>query len=86
MIREVKREDIGECLNIIRQSFITVADEFGFTPANAPRFTAFATTEDRLIWQMDNENMWYASTLELIHQIILSATSSDGVLARKPKS
>ena len=56
MIREVKREDIGECLNIIRQSFITVADEFGFTPENAPRFTAFATTEDRLIWQMDNEN------------------------------
>jgi len=56
MIREVKREDIGDCVNIIRQSFITVADEFGFTPANAPRFTAFATTEDRLIWQMDNEN------------------------------
>lgn len=27
MIREVRREDIGECLNIIRQSFITVADE-----------------------------------------------------------
>ena len=56
MIREVKREDIGDCVNIIRQSFITVADEFGFTPENAPRFTAFATTEDRLIWQMDNEN------------------------------
>ena len=33
-----------------------MADEFGFTPENAPRFTAFATTEDRLIWQMDNEN------------------------------
>ena len=52
MIREVKREDIRDCVNIIRQSFITVADEFGFTPENAPRFTAFATTEDRLIWQM----------------------------------
>ncbi len=56
MIREAKREDIGTCVEIIRQSFKTVADEFGFTPDNASRFTAFATTEDRLSWQMDNEN------------------------------
>lgn len=56
MIREVKKEDIRTCVEIIRQSFKTVADEFGFTPDNAARFTAFATTEDRLSWQMDNEN------------------------------
>lgn len=56
MIREVKREDIRTCVEVIRQSFKTVADEFGFTPDNAARFTAFATTEDRLSWQMDNEN------------------------------
>lgn len=56
MIREVKREDIRTCVEIIRQSFKTVADEFGFTPDNSARFTAFATTEDRLSWQMDNEN------------------------------
>ncbi len=56
MIREVKREDIPACVNIIRSSFKTVADEFGFNEENAPRFTAFATTEERLIWQMDNEN------------------------------
>ena len=56
MIREVKREDIPACVNIIKASFKTVADEFGFTEENAPRFTAFATTEERLIWQMDNEN------------------------------
>ena len=35
---------------------MTVAKEFGFTEENAPYFTAFATTEDKLIWQMDNEN------------------------------
>ena len=56
MIREAKREDIRTCVEIIRQSFKTVADEFGFTPDNAARFTAFATTEDRLSWHMDNEN------------------------------
>ena len=55
MIREVKRDDIPVCVDIIRKSFETVADEFGFTIDNAPRFTAFATTEDRLYWQMDNE-------------------------------
>ena len=55
MIREVKRNDVPECVKIIKKSFMTVADEFGFTIENAPRFTAFATTEDRLYWQMDNE-------------------------------
>ena len=49
MIREVKRDDIPVCVDIIRKSFETVADEFGFTIDNAPRFTAFATTED-MVW------------------------------------
>ena len=55
MIKEVTRDDIPVCVDIIRKSFKTVADEFGFTIDNAPRFTAFATTEERLYWQMDNE-------------------------------
>ena len=55
MIREAKRDDVPVCVDIIRKSFKTVADEFGFTIENAPRFTAFATTEERLHWQMDNE-------------------------------
>jgi ribosomal protein S18 acetylase RimI-like enzyme len=56
MIREVRREDIPACVNIIKQSFRTVADDFGFTEKNAPRFTAFATTEERLLWQMESEH------------------------------
>ena len=56
MIREVKREELSVCADLIRKSFQTVADEFGFTRENAPRFTAFATTEERLIWQMDGEH------------------------------
>lgn len=56
MIREVKREDIPACVDLIKKSFMTVANELGFTVVNAPRFTAFATTSDRLYWQMDNEN------------------------------
>ena len=56
MIREVKREEIPECVSLIKKAFLTVADEFGFTEENAPRFTAFATTEERLMWHMDGEH------------------------------
>ena len=56
MIREVKREEIPECVSLIKMAFLTVADEFGFTEENAPRFTAFATNEERLLWQMNGEH------------------------------
>ncbi len=56
MIRKVKREELSACADLIRKSFQTVADGFGFTRENAPRFTAFATTEERLLWHMDGEH------------------------------
>ena len=57
MIRKAERADLPECVRVIRNSFQTVADEFGFTGENAPRFTAFATTEERLIWHLDVERL-----------------------------
>ena len=56
MIREAEREDIPLCVNLIRSSFMTVADEFGFTEETAPRFTAFVISEERLYWHMDEEH------------------------------
>ncbi len=56
MIKEIKEKDILECVNVIRESFLTVADEFGFIPENASRFTAFATTEQRLNWHIHGEH------------------------------
>lgn len=56
MIRKVEQEDIKECVDVIVKSFMTVAAEFGFTINNAPRFTAFATTEDRLNWHLRGEH------------------------------
>ena len=56
MIREVFREDIPACVKLIKQSFKTVADEFGFTEENAPRFTAFSINEEKLLFQMDEEH------------------------------
>ena len=56
MIKKVEAKDIPECVKVIKESFSTVADEFGLTVENAPRFTAFATTEERLNWHLVKEN------------------------------
>lgn len=55
-IRNIQEQDIEECVNVIRASFQTVADEFGFTEENAPRFTAFATDARRIRWHMLGEH------------------------------
>ena len=56
MIKKIDKSEIAECVNVIRKSFLTVANEFGFTIENAPRFTAFATTEERLLYQLEYEH------------------------------
>ncbi len=55
MIRKITKSEIPDCVEVICKSFMTVADEFGFTVENAPRFTAFATTRERLTWQWEKE-------------------------------
>ena len=55
MIRKINRDEIQECVTVIRSSFLTVADEFGFTVENAPGFTAFSITEESLSKQMEQE-------------------------------
>ena len=40
MIKEVNKSDVSECVKVIRSSFMTIAEQFGFTIENAPRFTA----------------------------------------------
>lgn len=56
MIRAMKKEEIPACVKVIRDAFATVAEEFGFTKENAPRFTAFATDEERLRWHFEQEH------------------------------
>lgn len=55
MIRPAAPSDIPSCVRVITASFQTVADEFHITRENAPRFTAFATDENRLLYQMHVE-------------------------------
>ena len=40
-IAKVKSSDLPECLEIIHQSFKTVAEVFGLTKENCPRHTSF---------------------------------------------
>ncbi|MBD5384661.1 MAG: GNAT family N-acetyltransferase [Ruminococcaceae bacterium] len=54
-IRKVTERDIPECVQLIKRSFFTVAQEFGFTAEKDPKFTAFATTEERLEYHMHAE-------------------------------
>lgn len=55
MIKRVDKNALSECAAVIRESFMTVAEEFGFTTENAPRFTAFSISKERLLWQFENE-------------------------------
>lgn len=54
MIKQVEnKEQLNICLDIIRSSFITVAEEFGLTENNCPSHTAFMTI-DKLQKQFDD--------------------------------
>lgn len=55
MIRAICKNDLEKCVEVIRSSFKTVADELGFTEEEAPRFTAFATTLERLLYHYEQE-------------------------------
>lgn len=56
MIKVIDKKDVSECAEVIKQSFMTVADELGFTVENAPGFTAFSISEDKLISQLEDEH------------------------------
>ena len=45
MIRSVKYEELPVCLEVIHESFETVAKEFGLTPENCPTHTSFMPLE-----------------------------------------
>lgn len=71
MIREARREEIPMCVEIIKKSFSTVADEYGFTEENAPRFTAFATTTDCIgIWMESIDRCMYLKKMVFCVEII----------------
>ncbi len=59
MIRHIQEKEIEKCVEVIKRSFLTVAQEYGLTVKNAPRFTAFATTFERLQAQYTEGRQMY---------------------------
>ena len=55
MIYPIVREDIPECVRVIRESFLTVAHELDLKKETSPRFTGFSISEERLYYQFDVE-------------------------------
>lgn len=47
-IRHASIEEIPQCVQVVRNAFQTVADQFHFTKENAPQFTAYAINEQKI--------------------------------------
>lgn len=56
MIKPVTRNEIPQCVELIKTSFIPVAEQYGITRENAPRYVAYSTTDERLYGQYDEEH------------------------------
>lgn len=56
MIKNIDKKDIPECVELIKNSFLTVAEAFNITPENAPRFTAFSINESKLNKQFKSKS------------------------------
>lgn len=70
VIKPIAESDIAACVAVIRSSFGTVADTFGITVENVPRFTAFAVTEETLLRQIKDK-----------HRRLVAYYMNDGVIA-----
>lgn len=60
MIREIQKKDIPECRAVIQNSFATVAKDVNITEQNAPRYVAFAMTEQRMLEQYNEGRKMFA--------------------------
>lgn len=54
MIKAIDRTEIPVCVNVIQESFLTVANDLNLTVQNAPKFTAFAMSAEKLYFQYDH--------------------------------
>ena len=54
-------DDLDTCTHIVRDSFITVADEFNLTPSNCPTNPAFIDPDHLLKLQADNRELYLVS-------------------------
>ncbi|MGN1420613.1 MAG: GNAT family N-acetyltransferase [Eubacterium sp.] len=61
VIRKIKDNEIEKCVNLIKESFLTVASEFNITRENAPKYVAFSTTVQKLTEQFNSGKPMFAA-------------------------
>ena len=84
MIKQVEKNDLSDCLDIIRKSFLTVADEFGLTEQNCPTNGAFMKI-DRLECDFNDGNLMYCycNSFEPVGFVQINKVSDDTFEMRK---
>ena len=78
MIKQIEYTDIERCAEVIRESFSTVAEEFGLNEQNCPTHTSF-TKPENLIWDYNNGYLMFAYFLgeKIIGYVSLSHSDND---------
>ena len=60
MIRRIEKGEIPEIVELIKESFRGVSEEFGITRENAPNYVAFATTVEKITGQFEEGRPMFA--------------------------
>ena len=80
MIRQLESTEFPLAVDVIRASFLTVANDLGLTEENCPKYVGFVTTAERLQTQLD-WGWWIFGLFEeeqLIGYVSISKVSADG--------
>ena len=80
MIRQLEPSELPLAAEVIRASFLTVANDLGLTVENCPKYVGFVTTAERLQTQLD-WGWWIYGLFEdeqLIGYVSISKVSVDG--------
>lgn len=63
MIRKVEICELNICAEVIKESFLPIAEEFNITKENSPNYVAFSTNIDKLINQYNNGREMYVNVV-----------------------
>ena len=80
MIRQLDQTEFALAVEVIRASFLTVANDLGLTEENCPKYVGFVTTAERLQTQL-SWGWWMYGLFEdgqLIGYVSISKVSADG--------
>lgn len=60
MIKQIHEAELGACAEVIKSSFMTVAEELNITEKNSPGYVAFSTTKEKLKNRIQSGGQIYA--------------------------